>query len=291
VGQADLDAAAEACVTRSDWDFVSVECLDGSSHEPEWALELEGLSGSPGLELLSLDESGPDEVLVATEGALLFAFEGPTGWLRWRTPSGTYWSEGFAQVRLADLDADSQPEVVAGGGWYDGISALTLFDAATGAQVAGPHELDLVAFELGQLDADPMLEMVAGLGSYESDLVEIDPWSGATSAPIASFQGAITTVRLAEMTGDAQLDYVLLVDSTIVILDGTDASLAWQSPFLGPGAAGPERLHLLELGGDSRPEIVVNLGRGLAVFGDAVFSAFADGFESGDWSEWSLVAP
>jgi len=291
VGQADLDAAAEFCATRSDWDFVTVECFDGSSHELEWALALEELTGSPGLDLLSLDGSGPDEVLAATPGAYLYAFEGPTGWLRWRSPSVPYWSEGFAQIRVADLDANAQAEVVAGGGWFDGISALTLFDAATGAPIAGPHELDLVAFEIGQLDADPMLELVASLGSYESDLVEIDPWSGTASAPIASFGGSVTTVRLAEMTGDTQPDYVLLVESTIVILDGTDASLAWQSPFLGPGAAGSERIHLLELGGDSRPEIVVNLGRGFAVFGDAVFSAFADGFESGDCSEWSLVVP
>lgn len=290
LGQADADPQPEICRTSYDYySEQSLRCEDALTHAIEWEIDFQG-EDSPGqVALLDLDGSAPLEVAVPTGNGFVYAFEGPTGWLRWASPAFAYAS---ATLRVAEVDGDGLPELLAGGlgNYYGGFIAVV--DPATGALLAGPHDLDLASFEAAQVDADPEMDVLGGFGSYgTSQLAEIDPWTGAIQPPIATFDDPVRAIRIAEMTGDAQLDFVLLSGSRAFVIDGSTTSIVWESPNLGSEAQGPRDLELYDLGGSDRPEILVNLGVGFAIFGVVDLILFEDGFESADTSAWSSTVP
>jgi hypothetical protein len=290
VGQVDADSQPELCRTYSDYySSLILRCEDTLTHAAEWELDFQS-NDSPGqVALLDLDGSGPFEVAVPTDDGFVYAFEGPTGWLRWASPAV---ASAATTLRVAEIDGDGEPELLASGsGAYYGGN-LTVIDPATGALLAGPHDIALSAFDAAQFDADPGMDVFGGLGSYgTSQLAEIDPWTGAIEPAIATFGDPLRALRIAEMTGDSQVDFVVLSGTRVLVVDGSTASIVWESPNLGSAAQETRNLELADLGGSDRPEIIVNLGLGFAVFGVVDLILFEDGFESADTSAWSATLP
>lgn len=290
LGQADADSQPELCRTNSDYyNGLFLRCEDTLTHAVEWEIDFQSYDGPGQVALLDLDGSGPLEVAVPTDDGFVYAFEGPTGWLRWASPAV---ASSSTTLRVAELDGDGQPELLAGGsgGYYGGN--LTVVDPATGALLAGPHDIALSAFDAAQFDADPEMDVFGGLGSFgTSQLAEIDPWTGVISPAIATFGDPLRAIRIAEMTGDSQADVVVLSGPRALVIDGSTTSIVWESPYLGGAAQEARDLELVDLGGSDRPEILVNLGVGFAVFGVADLILFEDGFESADTSAWSATLP
>lgn len=290
LGQADADPQPEICRTSSDYySEQSLRCEDSLTHAVEWGIDFQGEDGPGQVTFLDLDGSAPFEVAVSTANGFVYVFEGTSGWLRWASPA---LASTTTALRLADVDGDGQPELLAGGGDYYYGGNLAVIDPATGALLAGPHDMDLASFETAQLDADPEMDVVGGFGSYgTSQLAEVDPWTGAIQPAITTFDEPIRAIRIAEMTGDAQVDFVVLSGPSAFVIDGATTSIVWESPHLGSEAEGSRDLELADLGGSSRPEIIVNLGVGFAVFGVVDLILFDDGFESADTSAWSSTLP
>ncbi|GMU66210.1 MAG: hypothetical protein AMXMBFR36_24840 [Acidobacteriota bacterium] len=290
LGQADADPQPEICRTSSEYySERSLRCEDSLTHAVEWGIDFQG-EDSPGrVTFLDLDGSSPSEVAVSTANELVYVFEGPSGWLRWASPA---LASTTTALRVAEVDGDGQPELLAGGGDYYYGGNLAVIDPATGALLAGPHEIDLAAFDAAQIDVDPEMDVLGGFGSFgASQLAEVDPWTGAIQPAIATFDDPIRAIRIAEMTGDAQVDFVVLSGPKAFVIDGSTTNIVWESPHLGPEAEGSRDLELADLGGSDRPEIIVNLGVGFAVFGVVDLILFDDGFESGDTSAWSSTSP
>lgn len=290
IGQADADSQPELCRTNSDYySGLFLRCEDTLTHAVEWEIDFQG-DDSPGhVALLDLDGSDPFEVAVPTANGFVYVFEGPTGWLRWASPAV---ASTATTLRVAEIDGDGQSELLAGGsgGYYGGN--LTVIDPATGALLAGPHDIALSAFDAAQFDADPGMDVFGGLGSFgTSQLAEIDPWTGAIEPAIATFADPLRAIRIAEMTGDSQVDFVVLSGSRALVIDGATTSIVWESPHLGSASQGTRDLELADLGGSDRPEIIVDLGVGFAVFGVVDLILFEDGFESADTSAWSATLP
>jgi len=290
LGQADADPQPEICRTNSGYYYDhSLRCEDSLTHAVEWGIDFQG-NDSPGqVALLDLDGSAPLEVAVPTASGFVYAFEGPSGWLRWASPASASLT---STLLVAEVDGVGPPELLSGGGvdYYGGN--LAVIDPATGAILAGPHEIYLSAFDAANVDGDPEMDVVGGIGTYgTSQLAEIDPWTGAIQPAIATFDDPVRAIRIAEMTGDAQLDFVVVSGSKALVIDGETTNIVWESPDLGSEAQGSNDLELADLGGSNRPEILVNLGVGFAVFGVVDLVLFADGFESANTSAWSTTLP
>lgn len=290
LGQADADPQPEICRTSSDYySDRGLRCEDALTHAVEWEIDFQGQDSPGKAAFLDLDGSTPFEVVVPTANGFVYSFEGPSGWLRWASPP---FADVTTTLRLADVDGDGQPELVAGGSSYYYYGDMAVIDPATGALLAGPHEIDLTSFDAAQVDGDPEMDVVGGVGSYgTSQLAEVDPWTGSIQPAIMTFDEPIRSIRIAEMTGDAQADFVVLSGPRALVIDGSSTDIVWESPFLGSDASEYRDLELADLGGSSRPEIIVNLGVGFAVFGVVDLILFEDGFESSDFSAWSSTLP
>jgi len=290
LGQADADPQPEICRTSSDYYSDSgLRCEDALTHAVEWEIDFQGQDSPGRVAFLDLDGSAPSEVSVPTAEGFVYSFEGSSGWLRWASPP---FADVTTTLRLADVDGDSQPELVAGGSGYYSYGETAVIDPATGALLAGPHEIDLTSFDVAQVDGDPEIDVVGGIGSYgTSQLAEIDPWTGAIQPAITTLDEPVRSIRIAEMTGDAQADFVVLSGPQAFVIDGSTTDIVWESPYLGSDASSYRDLELADLGGSSRPEIIVNLGVGFAVFGVVDLILFDDDFESADTSAWSATLP
>jgi outer membrane protein assembly factor BamB len=290
LGQADADPQPEVCRTNSGYYYdQALRCEDALTHAVEWGIDFQG-DDSPGqVALLDLDGSAPLEVVVPAASGVVYVFEGASGWLRWASPASV---SVTSNLLVANLDGVGPPELLAGGGFDYYGGNLAVIDPATGALLAGPHEIYLSAFDAANVDGDPEVDVIGGIGTYgTSQLAEIDPWTGAIQPAIALFDEPVRAIRIAEMTGDAQLDYVVVSGPKAFVIDGETTNVVWESPDLGSEAQGSRDLELADLGGSSRPEIIVNVGVGFAVFGIVDLVLFADGFETANTAAWSATLP
>lgn len=290
LGQADVDPQPEICRTSSGYySERSVRCEDSLTHVVQWEVEFQS-EDSPGqVAFLDLDGSAPSEVAVPTDDGFVYAFEGLSGWLRWASPASASVS---TTLQLAEVGGGGLPELLSGSsaGYYGGSFAV--IDPMTGALLAGPFDIDLASFDAAQVDADPETDVIGGFGYYGvSQIAEVDPWTGVIQPAIAVFDERVRAIRIAEMTGDSQSDFVVLSGPKAFVVDGVTSSIVWESPHLGSGSEGFRDLELVDLGGSGRPEILVSLGVGFAAFGVVELILFDDGFESADTSEWSATFP
>ncbi|HET9316782.1 MAG TPA: DUF11 domain-containing protein, partial [Vicinamibacteria bacterium] len=135
------------------------------------------------------------------------------------TPSGTNWT-GLWRIRNANVDADPQQEIfVTTSDIYDGI--IICYDGVTHAEqwrATLPNGLSFQSVQLGNVDADPALELVASVDVAHS---------GAPGV-------------------------------FVYVYDAGTGSLEWQSPDLAPGLfKSMALLRLGNVDGDPNVEIVV----------------------------------
>jgi hypothetical protein len=287
--QFDDDPALEVCFAEHAWpNDWRLYCQDGATIEIEWALD----STKTGkLTALELDDDASLELVASTSGAYLYAFEGESGWLKWRTPSiGFFNGEYLVTLRLADFDGDGEREIAAASRSYWPGGRLVVFAAATGALVAGPFDTtEIRAIEAFELDGDSGMELLAidALGA----LVEVDVVTGAVSPPIALLGQGEAAMTSGDVTRDGLDDLLVVAAGRLHAFDGEDLSLLWTSPFLGDAAGRYDTLYFGNFVGDALPELLVGTGHGFVLVAVPAVSLFSDGFESGDLSAWSHSTP
>lgn len=286
--QLDADAAFELCVVGGTYDFGSAGCYDGESFAEEWRLDLPRAATT--LAFGELDEDPIPEILVGADGGYVYAFEGETGWLKWRTPDPQGPQNGFNRVLVTDLNGDELPEVIAGFGYqasYDG--ELTTFAAVDGARLAGPWTEPLTSMALRPLVPGPGNQLL--LGNTDGSIVPIDPLTGNTGPPLALFPERVEAFAVGDFNRDGVADIAAAGGGHLRVHDGAGGAIVWTSPFLGDWAGQEEALLVGDFDGDSIPELVVGTGVGATVFESPLFVLLSDGFESGDTSAWTSVVP
>lgn len=286
--QLDDDPASEICFSYAEDGGGTIRCEDAWTHEEHWTVHL-GESPST-LVAADLDRDGTLELVVGTHLPALYALEGVTGWLRWRTPILWQVESTFSVVRYGNVDLDADLELVAGGvvdGPYS--EQVVVFDALSGALEWGPHAGQTLAFDVAQLDGAGREELV--IGSVGGEVQVLDPVSGGVSQPLADYGAPIESLRIADFDRDGAPDLALCVGGHLIVRGGAQASDLYVSPYLHSRAGYSDSLAIADLDGNTVPEILVGTYQGLAVFEVPMSLVFADGFESGDTSAWTVVAP
>ncbi len=286
--QLDDDSPLEFCISASDWEN-ELACSNGDDWSELYSVELpEG--ERIGLLVSAELDGDPFPELLGRTPAFIYAFEGESGWLKWRTPLVPGIDEALDLMRVADIDASPGVEVVTLRSETLGQpSDLMVFSGSTGALMHGPFQVHASALDVAQLDADSHLEVV--LGQSNGSAVSVDPATGGLSAPLASFSGSPRVIRVLDLTRDGVLDFLAAVDFRLEVFDGAANGTTWVSPYLGRSLASMSALHVGDFDGDGVTELAVRTWLGVALYEGPLLSLLTDGFESGDTANWSSTNP
>jgi hypothetical protein len=275
-GQLDSDPQLELCLAGDRW----LGCYDGADLTEQWLVAL--ADDAYTVQRGELDGDPYPELAVGTETNFVYAFEGETGWLKWRTPSPPLSYPPLDRIRLLDLTGDARQEVVASAA-RGGGTALTTFDGDSGLLVAGPWSTDVLSLHV--LPAAAARESLL-VGQNAGGVVEYDPLTGNVGTMLAVFQQGIANFGLADFNRDGTLDIASLLEDHFEVQDGETGATLYVSPYLGYLVGASEAFQVGDFDGNGVPEILTPTGAGLALFQGPLFALFADGFESGDTSNW-----
>jgi hypothetical protein len=287
--QLDVDPQLEICSIRCpECASPSVHCEDALEHEPHWTLLFVGGAKPRNLARADLEEDGIDELLVGTTAPRIYAFDGPTGSIRWQTPLLTNYSSNFQTMRIGNLDSDPGLEIIAGGS-SSASSRMAAFRLEDGGYEYGPIDPGATSFDLVDIDANGDLEVVTA--SVTGELRVVDPETAVVSPPFATFPSRVDTIRASDFDRDGVTDFAVIQDRRIHVWGGAQASVIWQSEFLGVFAGLEDSLYVFDTDRDGIPEVLVSTGVGFALFEGPEFPLLVAGFETGDTSEWSSTLP
>jgi outer membrane protein assembly factor BamB len=281
--QLDGDPQLELCTAG----WYAIVCEDGSTHLEHWTIDFPWGVEVSALAATDIDGDGRDEVLAGSESGLVYAFDGTTGWLKWRSPP-TSVSGSVAQLRVADAIGSGAKEVVVTSRFHSG-SQLAILDLGTGRYIWYPVAFSSWwALGLAQLDADPELDLL--LGSEWGDIAVVDLDTRTVGPPILSIGEPIAGVAAADLTGDPAPELAVRDATRLRLFGGSPLSELWTSPYLGP-VGNVEPLRVGNFDSDPEWEILALSWSSIAAFEVPFPGLFADGFESGDTAAWSASAP
>lgn len=288
VAELDGTPPAELCFAGSGGDVGLVRCLDGATRDEELRTEIPGNVTAHHLVAADLDVDGSLELLVATtilsSGAeAVYAIDSETGGLVWASEDLGPISWDLGPIRVGDVIGDADLEVVVATG-----SSLVVLSAIDGSMIGEPLEYFGSAFELLQLDGDPVLDIL--VEDCES-LRLLNPVNGNLGSPRAAVPACLDALRVSDVTRDGIDDFVYVTDDRrIGVTDGASGSVAWQSETLTIDLGLDDALLVADLDGDTIAEIAAATGIGFVVVESPHIALFESGFESGDTEGW-LTAP
>jgi hypothetical protein len=275
-GQTDADPELEVCFISGD----GVGCYDGADFAEQWWV----LLPNPGqtLRLGELDGDPFPEVAVGTDEAFVYALEGESGWLNWRTPPVVPAYPGNYVLRFLDVLGDARPEVLASSA-NGPDTPIRTFDATSGLLATAPWSTDHRSMNPAPAGSPPQELLV---GRSNGDIAPFDPVTGATGASIAQFSDPVLAFGFADFNRDGTLDIAALLEDHFVVHNGETGLTLYVSPYIGEVASWADSFQVGDFDGNGVPEIVIATRVGVALFEAPLIVLFADGFESGDTSNW-----
>jgi uncharacterized repeat protein (TIGR01451 family) len=255
--QLDADAPQEIVIGDTG-SGRGVSCVDGSTHVMQWAFPTE--TAISALAVTDVDGDGTTEVVATAgdqRGAYVFVLDGASGALEWQSPPLNSVGAPLVYLRVANLDADPQPEIVVAR-WS---GSVYVFDGTTHQRDdLGDHHV--TALDVADRNFDGVREIL--IGDRDGRILVLTP-TGSVAETVAQLSDGVDALGVVEVTGDAVLDYVFTTRSSVRIRDGATGAEAWNSgplhQSLGWGVVGGlDALHVANVDLDLRREIVVGLG-------------------------------
>jgi hypothetical protein len=265
IGDVDGDGRTEFVVTTADVYDGVIRVYDGATHTLK--RQSAGYSGNyfTALAVGDVDNDGKLEIVAGqgrehsgAQGVYLIVFDGETLQEKWRSVDlGSYWS-GVYDIKLADLDGDGHPDIIASVAG----SRLVVFDGVT-------HDLKLMiehpsrALEVADTDGDGVREILAG----QSD-GKIDVFDGKTfilKKTVFTFSSApIDALQVEDLDGNGSSEWLVTSGGVLSILEAQGQGLKWRSRDLSGHLGDYNHLAVRDTNGNGRKEIF--LGADLALY-------------------------
>lgn len=268
--QLDADAQVEVLVATSNTYTGTLICRDSLTHLEQWRAQIPDGLTIASLAVGDVDQDGSLEAVVGVEvqhtgapGVFVYVFDATTGVQEWRSPSLASGFVDLEWLRLAQVDADPQSEIVVGAtnGQIYVLDRLAQTTQSLGAQ-------QVRALDTPDLDGDGRAELFVAAGST---LRRIDPGSGAVLQTLFVDGAPIDALAVADFDGDGTADYVTAAANVVRVRSGATSAVLWTSAPLAPTSSvvgGRDSLVAADVDGRPGPELVVNLGHaGFVVLG------------------------
>jgi hypothetical protein len=211
-----------------------------------------------------LDGDGRQDVLVGASGCGIEVFrQGGDGVLR---AAEFIDSAQSGRLRLADLNGDGRPDLVAAGFygnvvrvWLQGAGGAMVPHADLAFEYAGDADLDV-----GDVNGDGRPDIVVGSGSYPDTSIGIflqqgDGSFGPLLTRTPSPPTGVSALAVGDVNGDGRDDVVVTYGGNGgrlgVMLQGPDGSLGAMASM--PSYDAPAQVEIADVNGDGRRDVVV----------------------------------
>jgi outer membrane protein assembly factor BamB len=260
--QLDDDAQVEIVVATSDAYTGILVCLDSLTHEEQWRTTLPDDLTVSSLALADVDLDGQLEAVVGVRSwvgvlrAAVSVFDATTGAVEWQSPTVATGSVDLAWLRLAQLDADPQTDIVVGG-TNGRVYVLDAVDHTV--RSLRPHAV--TALETVDIDHDGIAELLVGTSG--GNIRRVDAATGVVLETIFTEAAPIDSLVAGDLDGDQVPDYVTASGNAIRVHPGGARRRTWKSGVLAypPSVVGGrDSLLLANVDGQPGPELIVNLG-------------------------------
>jgi hypothetical protein len=247
-------------VILSPANYGSIRGLAPAGGTPVWSILLNGSSAAVGV--AELDGDSAPEVFWAADSYYstsgLYIGTAGNNLPDWRSPN----VRGWYHSAVADLDGDGTLEHIVGttGSGSSDLGTIEIFDVATGVSegmlpIPSTYSSNVGELAVGQLDADPALEVAALIGTYEFRLMT---WDGASRQ--VEFNGTTQTYRnngdglqIANIDGDAVHEIFVASGSQLLVLNGASNIIQRTLPI----GSDLNDFALADLNGDETIDLIV----------------------------------
>ncbi|MBP9146039.1 MAG: hypothetical protein KBI44_16295 [Thermoanaerobaculia bacterium] len=282
--QLDEDPQLEICFAGG----ADAFCFDSQTLEEHWRLHFPWYSKISSIAEVDIEDDGQVELLFGSREGFVFAIDGPTGFLKWRSPDSGY-SPAVSQLFVGNVGIWPGDEIVAFVPFlYDGL--VSVMDRVTGAYLWGPVQMlvSVTTMAVGQLDEDAEQEIL--LGNYDGSVAALDLGTGTLLPPIANFGDTVETLLVGEFDAVPGPEILAWAGGRLHLRRPGASEDLWTSPFLGNPAT-QQSLAFGNLDRDLSWELAATAGSTFVVFELPSPGPFADGFEAGDTDRWSVNVP
>ncbi len=254
-GNANVDADPQHEIFVALSSDRSVVCFDALTGALQWRAPLLDSQETLDMELADVDLDGRLEVVVGSSlGNLasghLYVFDAATGVLERRIPSSFY--SYLDLVRVANVDADPQPEIVAAGM----TQRVFVFDAVTGVVNALP-DLETVGLATADQNGDGIAEIL--VATYAGSIHRVHPVTGEIQQTVGPW-GRINAFVAADVDGSPGLEYVMVIDFEKLVVARPDGCVVLSRDVEGANIGEPDALLVRDIDADGKVEVVLGIG-------------------------------
>lgn len=253
IGDVDGDGKKEFVVSTAKYYDGIIQVYDGATCTLKSQSSTYSSSTFTALALGDVDNDGKLEIIAAQcgggQGAHLIVFDGSTLQEKWRSVDLTVNWATIYDIKLADLDKDGHPDIIA----TLTDNRLIVIDGMT-------HVLKLMiesparAIEVADVDGDGFLEILVGRNDGK-----IDVYDGVTFTIKKTIPTFTTTpvdaLRVVDLGGNGTKEWLVAGNGVLSILD--EQGLKWRSGNLGSNLGINNSIAVKDVDGDGRQDIFI----------------------------------
>lgn len=257
IGDVDGDGKMEVVVSTADYSTGVIRVYDGATYTLKRQSPVQNNKNFSALVLADLDNDGKTEIVAAQRsdgGAYLVVLDGATMQENWRSIDlGVNW-KSIKDIKVADLDLDGHPDIVAS----VSDSRLIVFDGVN-------HNLKLMkdsqgrAIEVADVDGDGFPEILAGRNDGRIDVY--DGVSFAIKRTVSTFgKTPVDALLVTDMDNDGTNEWLVANNNVpyagaLSILD--NQGLKWRSGNLDTNLGRSNSIAVKDVNGDGRKDIFI----------------------------------
>lgn len=253
IGDVDGDGLTEFVVTTLNLYDGIIQIFDGATCTLKRQSVKYSDSSFTALAISDVDNNGTSEIIATvnsgSQGTYLVVLDGASMQEKWRSVSlGT---SGYAgnDVKIADLDKDGHPDIIA----TMADSRLIVFDGVT-------HALKLMiesqarALEVADADGDGFPEVLVGRNDGAIDVY--DGVMFTIKKTVSTFNTTpIDALKVADLDGNGANEWLVASNGVLSILD--NQGLKWRSSYLGANLGKSNSIAVKDFNGNGRQDIFI----------------------------------